>query len=81
MNQRKKEKGETNEREMSAGSRRARKRVVENLEETQERKRLLEEEEVEIYLFTPTRVNETEASGVLPSSSKIQMNHEEAFAQ
>ena len=47
----------------------------------EEVKRLLEEEEVEIYLFTPTRVNETEASGVLPSSSKIQMNHEEAFAQ
>ena len=44
-------------------------------------KRLLEEEEVEIYLFTPTRANETETLGDIPSASGIQMNHEEAFAK
>ena len=44
-------------------------------------KRLLEEEEVEIYLFTPTRANETEALGDIPSASGIQLNHEEAFAK
>jgi len=44
-------------------------------------KRLLEEEEVEIYLFTPTRANETEALGDIPSASGIQMNHKEAFAK
>ena len=44
-------------------------------------KRLLEEEGVEVYLFTPTRVNETEVLGVSQSFSGIRMNHEEAFAK
>ena len=44
-------------------------------------KRLLEEEGVEVYLFTPTRVNETEVIGVSQSFSGIRMNHEEAFAK
>ena len=44
-------------------------------------KRLLEDNGVEIYLFTPTRANETEALGDIPSASGIQMNHEEAFAK
>lgn len=47
----------------------------------EEVKRLLEDEGVEIYLFAPTRANETEALGVLPSSSKTHMNQEEAFAK
>ena len=46
----------------------------------EEVKRLLEEEGVEVYLFTPARANETGALGVPASSSEIQTIHEEAFA-
>jgi hypothetical protein len=43
-------------------------------------KQLLEESGVEIYLFTPTRINNSEASGVPESAPKTQVIYEEAMA-
>ena len=43
-------------------------------------KQLLEESGVEIYLFTPTRINNSEASGAPESVPKTQVIYEEAIA-
>jgi hypothetical protein len=43
-------------------------------------KQLLEESGVEIYLFTPTRINNSEASGAPESAPKTQVIYEEAIA-